>query len=70
MVKDFQEAIPEGGLFLWDDIVSDEKEQLTLHTIEMTHHFFEDRGGNGSISQWVYDAVCGKVYSKGLELVR
>ncbi len=70
MVKDFREALPEGGLFLWDDIVSDEKEGLTLHTIEMTHSFFTDRGGNGSIASWVEDAVNGNVYSKGLELIQ
>lgn len=69
MVKDFREAIPEGGLFLWDDIVSDEKEQLTLHTIEMTHHFFDDRAGNGSIAEWVAHAVNGDVYTKGLDLL-
>jgi hypothetical protein len=69
MVKDFREAIPEGGLFLWDDIVSDEKEQLTLHTIEMTHHFFDDRAGNGSIAEWVAHAVNGAVYTKGLDLL-
>jgi len=67
-VADMQRDIPGCGIFLWDDLILDEKKNLTLHTINSGDEFFKDRSGNGSIAQWVQNAVNGKIESFGLGL--
>lgn len=69
MVQGLQEQVPGCGIFLWDDVWDNEKEALTMHTILISHHFFTDRAGNGSICDWLTDAIGGNVYSRGLELI-
>lgn len=69
MVVGLQEQVPGCGIFLWDDVWDNEKEALTMHTILISHHFFTDRAGNGSICGWLTDAIGGNVYSRGLELI-
>ena len=69
MVTCLQEQVPDCGIFLWDDVWDNEKEALTMHTILISHHFFTDRAGNGSICDWLTDAIGGNVYSRGLELI-
>lgn len=69
MVVGLQEQVPGCGIFLWDDVWDNEKEALTMHTILISHHFFTDRAGNGSICNWLYDAIGGNVYSRGLDLI-
>jgi len=55
------------GVFIWDDMISVEESNLTVHTIETGGNFHTDRGGNGSIAQWLYDAVNDNVRVVGLE---
>jgi len=55
------------GVFIWDDMISDDETLLTVHTIETGADFHTDRGGNGSISQWLIDAVNGDVRIVGLD---
>jgi len=55
------------GIFIWDDMVANEESNLTVHTIETGENFHTDRGENGSIAQWLYDAVNGNVRVVGLE---
>ncbi|HBJ76939.1 MAG TPA: pectin acetylesterase [Porphyromonadaceae bacterium] len=69
MVKEFQDSIPEGGVFIWNDIVTKPETGLTQHTIEILPEFLTDRSGNGSIASWINNAVNGKVESKGLDLI-
>ncbi len=69
MVSGLQEQVSGCGIFLWDDVWDNEKEALTMHTILISHHFFTDRAGNGSICDWLTDAIGGNVYSRGLELI-
>lgn len=69
MVTCLQEQVPDCGIFLWDDVWDNKKEALTMHTILISHHFFTDRAGNGSICDWLADAIDGNVYSRGLELI-
>jgi len=55
------------GVFIWDDMISNEETNLTVHTIETGENFHTDRGGNGSIAQWLIDAVNGNVRVVGLD---
>lgn len=55
------------GLFIWDDMISDEETKLTVHTIETGENFLTDRGGNGSIAKWINDAVNGNIRIVGIE---
>jgi len=55
------------GVFIWDDMVANEESNLTVHTIETGANFHTDRGGNGSIAQWLIDAVNGNVRVVGLD---
>jgi len=69
-VTTMQQDIPGCGIFIWDDIVVDEKTRLTAHTISSGEEFFKDRSGNGSVAQWLENAVNGKIESFGLELLQ
>jgi len=55
------------GVFIWDDMIAKEESNLTVHTIETGENFHTDRGGNGSIAQWLFDAVNDKVRVVGLD---
>lgn len=55
------------GVFIWDDMISNETTNLTVHTIETGKDFHTDRGGNGSVAHWLYDAVEGNVRVVGLD---
>ncbi len=55
------------GVFIWDDMIFNEATNLTVHTIETGKDFHTDRGGNGSIANWLYDAVEGNVRVVGLD---
>lgn len=69
MVDGLQKQIPGSGIFIWDDLWEKKEEALTKHTILITGDFFTDRCGNGSVSDWVMDAVGGTVRSHGMELI-
>ncbi len=68
-VAEFQEQIPEGGLFIWNDHVVDEELGVTLHTIEFDTRVLQDLGGHGSFAKWIHDAVEGNINTYGLELL-
>jgi len=55
------------GVFIWDDMIFNATTNLTVHTIETGKDFHTDRGGNGSVAQWLYDAVEGNVRVVGLD---
>jgi len=66
-VKDLLAVDNNAGVFIWDDMVSDEESKLTVHTIETGDNFLTDRSGNGSIAKWINDAVNGNIRVVGLE---
>lgn len=55
------------GFFIWDDMIFNPETNLTVHTIETGENFHTDRGGNGSVAQWLIDAVNGNVRVVGLD---
>lgn len=70
MVNGMKETVKGAGVFIWDDMISQKDAMLTSHTIlPSPFEFHTDRGGNGSIRQWIWDAVNGDVKSYGLELL-
>jgi len=66
-VKDLIAVDNNAGIFIWDDMISNEETKLTVHTIETGENFLTDRGGNGSVAKWINDAVNGNVRVVGLE---
>lgn len=68
-VSQLQDSIPSCGIFLWDDVITQEEAALMQHTILLSHIVFTNRGNNCSIAKWMEDAVEGTVKSYGLELV-
>jgi len=69
-VSELLKADPEAGIFIWNDVVTDEEAQLTQHTIETGELFLGDRSGNGSFAQWMYDATHGNVRVVGLDIFK
>lgn len=59
MVKDLQENIDDVGIFIWD-LGRNKKTQNTQHTI-ISSSFFKKLDSGKSISDWLIDAVNGKV---------
>lgn len=68
MVMQMQEKIPDSGIYIWDE-VSQKEGHLTVHTATGTKLYFEKRGEDPSIAQWLQDGVAGDVKSYGLELL-
>lgn len=68
MVIQMQEKIPDSGIYIWDE-VSQKEGHLTVHTATGTKLYFEKRGEDPSIAQWLQDGVAGDVKSYGLELL-
>ena len=64
-----KEQVPSAGIFLYDDIVTDPENMLMQHTVNESPYFLSDRAGNGSIAQWLMDAVNGNVRCVGIELL-
>lgn len=68
MVSDMQEKIPGCGIYIWDEETQKDG-HLTVHTATGTKIYFNKRGENPSIAQWLQDAVGGNVKSYGLDLL-
>lgn len=68
MVMDMQEKIPDSGIYIWDE-VSQKDGHLTVHTVTGTKLYFDKRGEDPSIAQWLQDGVAGNVKSYGLKLL-
>lgn len=68
MVADLQENIPGCGIYIWDEETQKEG-HLTVHTATGTKIYFDKRGEDPSIADWLEDAMNGKVESYGLELL-
>lgn len=68
MVADLQENVPGCGIYIWDEETQKEG-HLTVHTATGTKIYFDKRGEDPSIADWLEDAVNGKVESYGLELL-
>lgn len=68
MVADLQGNIPGCGIYIWDEETQKEG-HLTVHTATGTKIYFDKRGEDPSIADWLEDAVNGKVESYGLELL-
>lgn len=68
MVADLQENIPGCGIYIWDEVTQKDG-HLTVHTATGTKIYFDKRGEDPSIADWLEDAVNGKVESYGLELL-
>jgi len=66
-VKNLIAVDNNAGLFIWDDMISDEETKLTAHTIETGENFLTDRSGNGTIAKWINDAVDGNIRVVGME---
>ncbi len=68
MVKDLQSNILRCGIYIWDK-VAQKSGHLTVHTAQGTKIFFEKRGENPTIAEWVDAAVNGDIDSYGLNLL-
>lgn len=68
MVTDMQEQIPNCGIYIWDEETQKDG-HLTVHTATGTKIYFDKRGENPSIAQWLQDAVSGNIKTYGLELL-
>lgn len=68
MVADLQENIPGCGIYIWDEETQKDG-HLTVHTATGTKIYFDKRGEDPSIADWLEDAMNGKVESYGLELL-
>lgn len=68
MVADLQENVPGCGIYIWDEETQKDG-HLTVHTATGTKIYFDKRGEDPSIADWLEDAVNGKVESYGLELL-
>lgn len=68
MVADMQEKIPDCGIYIWDEETQKDG-HLTVHTATGTKIYFEARGEDPSIADWLENAVNGNVESFGLELL-
>lgn len=66
-VKNLITVDNSAGVFIWDDMISNEETKLTVHTIETGENFLTDRSGNGTIAKWINDAVNGNIRVVGLE---
>lgn len=67
--EDLQRAIPEVGILIWDDVVTNQTLGATKHTIEVSKYVFDVLGGNIRQVDWLNNAVNGKVESYGLNLL-
>lgn len=70
MCSEFQKDIPNGGLYIWNDIVKDKKTGATAHTTTFSGLLWADHGGHGGFGKWMADAVNGNVKTYGLELLK
>lgn len=68
MVADMQEKIPDCGIYIWDEETQKDG-HLTVHTATGTKIYFDARGEDPSIADWLENAVNGTVESFGLELL-
>lgn len=68
MVADMQEQIPGCGIYIWDEVTQKDG-HLTVHTATGTKIYFDKRGKNPSIAEWLENAMNGNVESFGLELL-
>ena len=68
MVTDMQEQIPNCGIYIWDEETQKDG-HLTVHTATGTKIYFDKRGEDPSIAQWLQDAVSGNIKTYGLELL-
>lgn len=68
MVSDMQEKIPNCGIYIWDEETQKDG-HLTVHTATGTKIYFDTRGEDPSIAQWLQDAVSGNIKTYGLELL-
>lgn len=68
MVADMQEKIPGCGIYIWDEETQKDG-HLTVHTATGTKIYFDKRGENPSIANWLQDAVSGNIKTYGLELL-
>lgn len=68
MVTDMQEQIPGCGIYIWDEEAQKDG-HLTVHTATGTKIYFDKRGENPSIANWLQDAINGNIKTYGLELL-
>ena len=68
MVSEMQEQIPNCGIYIWDEETQKDG-HLTVHTATGTKIYFDKRGDDPSIAQWLQDAVSGNVKTYGLKLL-
>lgn len=68
MVADMQEQIPGCGIYIWDEETQKDG-HLTVHTATGTKIYFDKRGENPSIAEWIENAINGNLESFGLELL-
>ena len=68
MVTDMQEQIPGYGIYIWDEEAQKDG-HLTVHTATGTKIYFDKRGENPSIANWLQDAINGNIKTYGLELL-
>lgn len=68
MVVDMQEQIPDCGIYIWDEETQKDG-HLTVHTATGTKIYFDKRGENPSIAEWLENAMNENVESFGLELL-
>lgn len=68
MVADMQEKIPGCGIYIWDEETQKDG-HLTVHTATGTKIYFNKRGENPSIANWLQDAINGNIKTYGLELL-
>ena len=68
MVTDMQEQIPVCGIYIWDEEAQKDG-HLTVHTATGTKIYFDKRGENPSIANWLQDAINGNIKTYGLELL-
>jgi len=68
-VEVLQREVPGCGIFIWNDVILDKENNMTAHTAAFYEEVFNERPGNGTIAQWLENAINGKVESFGLELL-
>lgn len=68
MVYEMQKQIPDCGIYIWDEETQKDG-HLTVHTATGTKIYFDKRGEDPSIAQWLQDAVSGNIKTYGLELL-
>lgn len=68
MVLEMKEKIPNSGVYIWYE-EAQKKGNLSVHTITGTKLYFEQRGEDPSVAQWLQEAVNGNINSYGLELL-